>query len=132
MFKREFVLSIIGAIAGVAAFAYSLYYTFKHHGETFLTDVWILAAVGLLLISFIMSFIGAGLFSKCSRKGLILLILSGLLSMGSAAINFDIAWSGLLVFPIVTIAGVMAVSKRMPDGKAPWNESYVNTFDGLR
>jgi len=86
----------------------------------------------LLAGSIVFSYTGAFLLNANRKFGGILLIISALATLAAPLMDFLVAWAGLLVFPLTMLSGVLAVAKRQPDGRAPFNQTYINTFDGLK
>lgn len=127
-YKMEFVLGLTGAIAGTAAFIYVLIKSLQEKNLLFL----IIIAAALMMAAFILGFVGAGLLNANKKIGGVVLIISALMSLCASILSFTTAFTGLLVFPLTMLPGVLALAKRTPSGNAPFGQTYVNSFDGLK
>lgn len=127
-FKMEFGVGLIGAIACTVAFIYVLINSLQ---DKILT-LPVIVAVFLMLAACILGFVGIGLLNANKRIGGLILIISALMSLCASILSFTTAFVGLLVFPLTMLPGVLALAKRKPSGDAPFGQTYVNTFDGLK
>ena len=113
VYKAEFVLGLIGSITGTVAFILSIIFgvAFGVLSVGFLIVPAIITST-LLLVAFILGFVGTSRFSHNDKSGGVLLVVAGGLSFIGIIVAFYAAWFSFLSMPLFFIGGIMALVRK--------------------
>lgn len=115
-YKAEFVMGLIGSIIAIIIFLVMLIVgigaaaTFSYFGY----GIGGLAIFGsiLVLVAFILGFIGTSQVNKGNGKGGVLLTVGGGLGFLAMFFGIWIGWTTIFFYPLLLTAGIMALARR--------------------
>lgn len=115
-YKAEFIMGLIGSIIGVIIFLVMLIAgigaaaTFSYFGY----GIGGLAIFGsiLVLVAFILGFIGTSQVNKGNGKGGVLLTVGGGLGFLAMFFGIWVGWATIFFYPLLLTAGIMALARR--------------------
>jgi uncharacterized membrane protein len=112
-YKAEFTLGLIGSIIGIIVFMLSIVFGMAVGALSF--GYYIVPGIItmiLLLVAFILGFMGTSKLNRNEKSGGVLLIVSGVLSLIGLFVAFYAAWFAIFSMPLFLTAGIMAVVRK--------------------
>ena len=112
-YKAEFTLGLIGSIIGIIVFILSIVFGLAVGALSF--GYYIVPGIItmiLLLVAFILGFIGTSKLNRNEKSGGVFLIISGGLSLIGLLVAFYAAWFAIFSMPLFFTAGIMAVVRK--------------------
>jgi hypothetical protein len=112
-YKAEFTLGLIGSIIGIIVFILSIVFGMAVGALSF--GYYIVPGIItmiLLLVAFIIGFIGTSKLNRNEKSGGVLLIVAGGLSLIGLFVAFFAAWFAIFSMPLFFTGGIMAVVRK--------------------
>ncbi len=112
-YKAEFTLGLIGSIIGIVVFILSIVFGLAVGALSF--GYYIVPGIItmiILLVAFILGFIGTSKLNRNEKSGGVLLIVAGGLSLIGMLIAFYAAWFAVFSMPLFLTGGIMAVVRK--------------------
>ena len=112
-YKAEFTLGLIGSIIGIIVFILSIVFGMAVGALSF--GYYIVPGIItmiLLLVAFILGFMGTSKLNRNEKSGGVLLIVSGVLSLIGLFVAFYAAWFAIFSMPLFLTAGIMAIVRK--------------------
>lgn len=113
VYKAEFILGLIGSIVGIVAFILSIVFGMAFGVFSFgFLIVPAIITITLLLVAFILGFVGTSRLSHNDKSGGVLLVVAGGLSLIGIIVAFYAAWFSFFSMPLFFIGGIMALVRK--------------------